>query len=799
MLGLPPRRSSALRLPPSVLFSASLLIVGTSALFLTKPSYADDANPAPAAIANGTLAIAWNDLGMHCMDPDYSVFALLPPFNDLKAQLIVAGKLKNATGYSLEYKGAADASGSINTSSIGKTNFWSHVQSLFGVALPPDHGLAGHDMPGPANTPQPMAFDGTWNWFAADGVPITPYDDAATNNTYPLLGVTAKDVNGNAIASTSTVVPVSDEMDCSKCHSSGSSPYAMPSTGWVFASNPVVDYRLNILRLHDEHNAGNPAYTAALQTLGFDSNGLYATATTAQHPILCAACHLSNALPGSGLAGISALTSALHGKHATVLDSTGVQLDSISNRSSCYECHPGSVTRCLRGAMGSAVAADGTLSMQCQDCHGSMSKVANPARVGWLDQPSCQECHSGTAVQNSGSIRFTSVFDTNGNPHVPANLTYATNANVPAAGFDLYRFSTGHGGLKCEACHGATHAEYPASEPSDNQQSIALQGHVGMLVECQACHGTVPNTVTGGPHGMHSIGQGFVNSHGDTVEAQGSTQCRVCHGTTYTGTVLSFAQADRTFNTKFGTKTFFRGAQIGCYACHNGPNSGDAINNAAPVVTSKSLSTPNDVSLPINLTGTDANNNPLTYRIVSQPQHGTVGLVGSNATYLPEVGFVGSTSFTFAAFDGKANSNLATVTVNVLNSTCHGEAKKYGFGCPGSGGALPSLALTGCPTPGGNVTVALAKGLGGSNAVLVFGLNEGVSMVGFGCVLRVAPLLPITVSVPLSAGGPGQGSFAIPATVPVGAVGTVTLQAFVIDPGTAAGFSATNGLSVSVQ
>ena len=41
----------------------------------------------------GTHLFAWNDLGMHCMDTDYSVFTLLPPFNDLNAQLMVNSKL----------------------------------------------------------------------------------------------------------------------------------------------------------------------------------------------------------------------------------------------------------------------------------------------------------------------------------------------------------------------------------------------------------------------------------------------------------------------------------------------------------------------------------------------------------------------------------------------------------------------------------------------------------------------------------------------------------------------------------
>ena len=31
--------------------------------------------------------LGWNDLGMHCMDSDYSVFSILPPFNNLHAQV----------------------------------------------------------------------------------------------------------------------------------------------------------------------------------------------------------------------------------------------------------------------------------------------------------------------------------------------------------------------------------------------------------------------------------------------------------------------------------------------------------------------------------------------------------------------------------------------------------------------------------------------------------------------------------------------------------------------------------------
>src|SRR6185436_16944738 len=101
---------------------------------------------------------------------------------------------------------------------------------------------------------------------------------------------------------------------------------------------------------------------------------LYDTATTNHVPVLCASCHASEALGTGGQPGVKPLTQAIHGRHANVLDPLdGRPLDSVDDRAACYRCHPGSETRCLRGAMGAAVAPDGSLAIQCQDCHGTMS------------------------------------------------------------------------------------------------------------------------------------------------------------------------------------------------------------------------------------------------------------------------------------------------------------------------------------------------------------------------------------------------------------------------------------------
>lgn len=625
------------------------------------------------AAAHWTL-IGWNNLGMHCMDDDYSIFSILPPYNTINAQLIDnTGKLVlSPGGITVTYEATADPTGSSNESSSGKSNFWDYSFALFGVNLAPETGLAGNKMPGLANTPQLTAWAQTGaptNTFQGLGIPITPIDDKGLTNTYPLFKLVARDAAKNVLAQTSIVLPVSSELHCSTCHASGTGQAAAkPSPDWVYDSNPKHDFRLNILKLHDQKNISNPDYIAALAQFGYRNTGLYDSVTLDGKPILCATCHQSEALGTPGAPGTDQLTTSIHSRHATVIDpSSGKLMDDSSNRSACYQCHPGSTTRCLRGAMGAAVSiADGSMLMQCQSCHGSMSTVGAPTRTGWLNEPNCQACHTGDAVSNSGQIRFTDAFDAPGHLRVPTNTRFATNPNTPAIGISLYRFSLGHGGLQCEACHGSTHAEFPSSQPNDNLQSIALQGHVGKLADCSACHPTVPTTVTGGPHGLHPLDQSWISRHGDVAEGN-ATQCQVCHNTNYSGTVLSHTQAARSFTLEEGgTKTFWRGQKITCYDCHNGPG-GEGSPKTAPIVPASVSLVVSGLSGSIGLT---ASGSVSSFRIVDQPAHGTVALVGNVATYFAQLGYVGSDSFTYAATDatGFVESNLGTVSVTVGNT-----------------------------------------------------------------------------------------------------------------------------------
>ncbi|HEY5996633.1 MAG TPA: hypothetical protein VIU29_06395 [Candidatus Deferrimicrobiaceae bacterium] len=528
--------------------------------------------PAPAAdpvpLTTTHALVAWNDLGMHCMDNDYSVFAILPPYNNLHAQLVDrrTGGLVTS-GVTVTYEAVADTHGSIDTTVTGKTNFWDYVLKLFGASPAAGIGLAGN--PAPGTSPAPLVHDNVLRIWKAEGIPVIPIDDAGQPNMYPMVRVVAKDLQGRVLAVTKTVLPVSTEMTCKGCHSSnvGGAVDALPAAGWVFDNNAGRDWRLNILRIHDDRNfapANAAVYATALAWAGFDASGLENTVRLLAKPVLCAKCHPSNALGTAGAAGVKALTAAMHTHHAPVIeDATGLPLDA-GNRTACYVCHPGSVTQCLRGTMGNAVDNLGAPRIQCQSCHGNLTAVGDIARRGWLDLPDCGGCHYQPAPA-AAYLRGDNVYTSPGVVRASAGMFSSPG---------LYKLSASHGGIQCEACHGPTHAEYPCSEANDNVQATLLQGYAGKIGECGVCHVPIPLTKSGGPHGLHTIGPGWVAAHGSYARAD-LTYCAACHGADYRGTFLSAALNGRTFAIGGGrTRSYSRGQKISCYDCHGGPGGG---------------------------------------------------------------------------------------------------------------------------------------------------------------------------------------------------------------------------------
>ncbi|MDQ3177296.1 MAG: PKD domain-containing protein, partial [Actinomycetota bacterium] len=88
--------------------------------------------------------------------------------------------------------------------------------------------------------------------------------------------------------------------------------------------------------------------------------------------------------------------------------------------------------------------------------------------------------------------------------------------------------------------------------------------------------------------------------------------------------------------------------------------------NTPPVATPGSAVTNKDEPKAITLAATDDDGDTLTYEVVDQPAHGSVVIVDNVATYTPAAGYTGADSFTFKARDASGESNVATVTLNVL-------------------------------------------------------------------------------------------------------------------------------------
>ena len=245
-------------------------------------------------------------------------------------------------------------------------------------------------------------------------------------------------------------------------------------------------------------------------------------------------------------------------------------------------------------------------------------------RVPWANEPGCGSCHTGDANNNvltnnadgiapgdvvvnlvdingnQDGIRLRQAFrkgDAKATPIVPANTRFAENP-IPADfnGFDnpgaatipgtggarnpkLYRVSTGHGGVMCEGCHGATHAEWPNGNPNanDNVAAIQLQGHTGTISECSACHITsqLPASTQGGPHGMHLVDDSrfWKEAHKDAAKKEngrpGGGTCGSCHGADHLGTVLSRTPVDRSWRVEGSNRTVDAGQAVGCNHCHS--------------------------------------------------------------------------------------------------------------------------------------------------------------------------------------------------------------------------------------
>ncbi len=512
---------------------------------------------------------------------------------------------------------------------------------------------AQQKMPSPSNVPQKFArYDGKLpffagfpfgttvaaaNWFSADGIPILPVDDAGRTNPYPLMRVQAvakgasATTASNVKASLDIVLPVASEADCRNCHNGvdgRASVFASVrnygnGTPWLVATEgdaPGPDKvnnasKINILRLHDAKWGAK--YTNADGSAAKCNGGTEPSCLDQRRAIQCSQCHYSPALdlaqvgpinePAVGVNGRQQLrhismSRAMHFNHGQYTSLfPAMPLPKSAGRTlatqteildqTCYQCHPGKQTKCLRGAMGAG-------GVVCQDCHGDMKQVGNDftvnlpsnglldltRRVPWAMEPKCQSCHVGDAKTVTTMNRADHIVAPDGIRNLLAfTKSSAATASVaiidaPASRFaenqKLYRLSQGHGGVLCQGCHGGTHAEWPNpnAAANDNIAASQLQGHSGTLIECTTCHaaGSLGLTLKG-PHGMHPVNDPTWNlKHSDVAESN-KDACRACHGMKGEGTPLSRVAATRTLKADDDGKktvTLLAGTPVRCNTCH---------------------------------------------------------------------------------------------------------------------------------------------------------------------------------------------------------------------------------------
>lgn len=344
--------------------------------------------------AQTQIIIGWNDLGMHCSNRNFGGIVVLPPFNNVTAQVITVGDATHlpqlmTNGFHVTYEIPG------NTYSVGKTDFWSWEDQIFGVNLADNIGLTGNGLTGTMS----VATD----HFSATGIPITPFTDADLLHEDPFqLGLLKLyDASNTLLATAQPVVPVSNEINCisTGCHVSEQA----------------------LLSQHD-------------LTGGFDPNNT---------PILCASCHSSNALGTPGHPGVPSLSEAVHKAHG-------------DRTNDCYKCHPGPTTQCLRDVM---KTRHGFTCQTCHGSVSQVGESISSGRIPWLQEPSCgaTACHGSQYAEEPGKLFRQSrghggllCSACHGEPHaiVPSGNARDNVMNIALQGYA--------GTLnRCDVCHGS--------------------------------------------------------------------------------------------------------------------------------------------------------------------------------------------------------------------------------------------------------------------------------------------------------------------------------------------------------
>ncbi|MCK5826819.1 MAG: hypothetical protein KAG93_07275, partial [Desulfuromusa sp.] len=375
------------------------------------------------------VLLAWNRQGMHDFSDGDAYWSLMPPGNDIFAQLVKRGDSPEiiTTGVELNYQ---IESGFENPEM--QVQYWDYSEQLVGAEQAPGTGVTGNKVSGA------MTVNEDHRAFGASAVPVVPYSADGSFNPYPLMTITAKDkATGKILAVTRTVAPASTELGCKNCH--GGDWRVDDVAGFSTATS------LDVLAAHDK-NSGTSLVERA-------KNG---------EPMFCQSCHADSNLGTEGNPELLNLSAAIHGWHANFLtDREGME--------ACAACHPAreeGPTQFFR--------SHHSEFMDCTNCHGTMEDHSlsllkkeheagkkgaarlmenllarvvdsiaeiNP-RTPWINEPDCLNCHEEFEMGSSMDAFNTWTESEEG-------LFRNRHDQMEA--------------MMCSACHSSPHAVYPAT------------------------------------------------------------------------------------------------------------------------------------------------------------------------------------------------------------------------------------------------------------------------------------------------------------------------------------------------
>ena len=126
-----------------VMFCVLILVVFS----VTVSSCNKSESSSPSGTTGDYTVFAWNDLGMHCLNPTYDKLVILPPYNNVLVQVVKRGNPPSVvtSDIAVSYK-LTNNSTSYNKRAYG--GFWDNAFKLFGVTLTHDIGLKGNGLAG---------------------------------------------------------------------------------------------------------------------------------------------------------------------------------------------------------------------------------------------------------------------------------------------------------------------------------------------------------------------------------------------------------------------------------------------------------------------------------------------------------------------------------------------------------------------------------------------------------------------------------------------------------------------------